>query len=100
VAIRTSPTLNNKQKKQKTFMKKLLVILLAVTLVSFAAEKFIVIRMPEDKMNYHWQNLNNAKQIINSSNLPHQQALFLLTSIDSLQKDIQSTASIDSLSKK
>lgn len=76
-----------------------LVALVAVVLMSFVAEKFIVIRMPEEKMNYHWQNLNGMKQIVSGSNIPHQQAIFLLTSIDSLQKDIQSSASLDTSSQ-
>jgi hypothetical protein len=97
VAIRTSPTLNNKQKKQETFMKKLLVIILAVTLVSFAAEKFIVVKFKEEQINYHWQNMQAIKQVVSGSNLPHQQALFILKSIDSLQVDIQKSAAIDSL---
>jgi hypothetical protein len=78
-------------------MKKLLVILLAVTLVSFAAEKFIVVKFKEEQINYHWQNLSTIKQIVNGSSLPHNQALFILQSVDSLQRDIQSTAVIDSL---
>lgn len=98
VAIRTSPTLNNKQKKQKTFMKKLLVILLAVTLVSFAAEKFIVVKFKEEQINYHWQNLNAVKNLVNQSALPHNQVVFIIQSVDSLQKDIQASALLDSTS--
>jgi len=81
-------------------MKKLLVIIAALALVSFAAEKFIVVKFKEEQINYHWQNLGTIKQIINASQLPHQQAIFCLQAIDSLQKDIQASAVIDSTTLK
>ena len=78
-------------------MKKVVSILVvAVILMSFVAEKFIVIRMKEDQINFHWQGLNNTKQLVNKSSLPHDQVVYILQSIDSLQKDIQLNASIDS----
>lgn len=81
-------------------MKKVLFAIAAITLVSFTVEKFVVIKFKEDQVNYHWQNLNAIKQVVNQSALPHNQAIFVLQSIDSLQKDIQSSASIDSTLKK
>lgn len=81
-------------------MKKVIFALAAITLVSFTVEKFVVIKFKEDQVNYHWQNLNTIKQVVNQSALPHNQAIFVLQSIDSLQKDIQSSASIDSTLKK
>jgi hypothetical protein len=81
-------------------MKKVIFALAAITLVSFTVEKFVVIKFKEDQVNYHWQNLNAIKQVVNQSALPHNQAIFVLQSIDSLQKDIQSSASIDSTLKK
>lgn len=78
--------------------KLILVALVALILVSFAAEKFIVIRMPEDKMNYHWQNLNGIKQIVGNSDIPHRQVVYILQSIDSFQKDVQVSAALDSTS--
>lgn len=81
-------------------MKKLLVIIAALVLVSFAAEKFIVVKFKEDQINYHWQNLSAIKQVVSSSNLPHQQAIFVLKAIDSLQIDIQKSAILDSTTLK
>jgi len=81
-------------------MKKLLVIIAALVLVSFAAEKFIVVKFKEDQINYHWQNLNAVKNIVNQSALPHNQVVFILQSVDSLQKDIQASAVIDSTTLK
>ena len=78
--------------------KLILLALVALILMSFAAEKFIVIRMPEDKMNYHWQNLSGIKQIVSQSDLPHRQVVYILQSIDSFQKDVQVSAALDSTS--
>ena len=79
--------------------KKLLVLsVVSVALLSFVAEKFIVIRMPEEKMNYHWQNLSGIKQVVSQSDLPHRQVVYIVQSIDSLQRDIQASASLDSTS--
>lgn len=81
-------------------MKKLLVIIAALVLVSFAAEKFIVVKFKEEQINYHWQNLNTVKQVVSQSDLPHRQVVFIVASIDSLQKDIQASAVIDSTTLK
>jgi len=79
--------------------KLILVALVALILVSFVAEKFIVIRMPEDKMNYHWQNLQGIKQVVGNSDLPHRQVVYILQSIDSFQKDVQVSATLDTSSQ-
>ena len=81
-------------------MKKLLVIIAALVLVSFAADKFIVVKFKEEQINYHWQNLNTVKQVVSQSDLPHRQVVFIVASIDSLQKDIQASAVIDSTTLK
>ncbi len=81
-------------------MKKLFIILGAITILSFATQKFIVVKFKEEQINYHWQNLNAVKQVVSQSDLPHRQVVFIIASIDSLQKDIQSTAILDSTLKK
>lgn len=77
--------------------KVALISILAIILMSFAAEKFIVVKFKEEQINYHWQNLNTIKQVVNSSSLPHNQVVFILQSVDSLQKDIQASAVLDSI---
>ncbi|WP_395767543.1 hypothetical protein [Aquirufa sp.] len=77
-------------------MKKILLVGASVALFSFAAEKFITMRMPEPTVNYHWNNLNNIKLIADQSNLPHAQVKFIIAAIDSLQKDMQKNARLDS----
>jgi hypothetical protein len=77
-------------------MKKILLLAASVALFSFAAEKFITMRIPEPTVNYHWNNLNNIKLIADQSNLPHAQVKFIISSIDSLQKDMARNARLDS----
>ncbi len=77
-------------------MKKLLFIAGSFALFSFAAEKFITMRVAEPTINYHWNNLNNIKAIADQSNLPHAQVKFIIASIDSLQKDLAKNARLDS----
>lgn len=81
-------------------MKKTLAFIGVLGLLSFTVEKFVTVKFSEEQINYHWQNLNTIKQIINQSNLPHQQAVFVIQSVDSLQKDIQTSARIDSVQSK
>ena len=77
--------------------KTVLAILTALVLMSFVvAEKFIVVKFKEEQMNYHWQSLNQVKALVSQSDLPHRQVVYIVTSIDSLQKDIQATAVLDS----
>ena len=46
--------------------KTVLAVAALVLLMSFVvAEKFIVVKMKEEQMNYHWQNLNTIKQVVN-----------------------------------
>lgn len=79
---------------------QVLLILVAFLILSFTAEKYIVVKFKEEQINYHWQNLQTIKQVVSQSDLPHRQVVFIIQSVDSLQKDIQSTAVIDSTSKK
>jgi hypothetical protein len=44
--------------------------------------------------------MNQIKAIVDQSNLPHNQAVFVIKSIDSLQKSIQVNAKIDSTTLK
>ena len=81
-------------------MKQVSLILLAILLLSFVAEKFVVIRFKEDQVNYHWQNLNAIQQVVNQSALPHNQVVFIIQSVDSLKKDIQANVTIDSTTSK
>lgn len=73
----------------------------AAIMVSFTAEmeKFITIRFSEPALNYHWNSINQVKAIVDQSALPHNQVVFIVKSLDSLQKGIQASAKIDSAQK-
>jgi hypothetical protein len=78
-------------------MKHILMLAGALALFSFAADKFISMRIAEPAVNYHWNNLNSIKVIADQSNLPHSQVKFIISSIDSLQKDMARNARLDSV---
>ena len=81
-------------------MKKTLAFIGVLGLLSFTVEKFITVKFSEEQINYHWQNLNTIKSVVNQSALPHNQVVFILQSVDSLQKDIQTNAKLDSTTTK
>ena len=45
-------------------------------------------KFSESEINTHYQNLSAIKQIVDKSNLPHQEVIFIEKSIDSLQGEI------------
>lgn len=59
-----------------------------VLLASFTADKYFTLKFSEAALNKHFQNLSTIKQIALSSNLPHQEVMFITNSVDSLQADI------------
>ncbi len=77
-------------------MKKLFIAILVFGLMSFAAEKYISIKLSENQISFHWKNMETIKKIVDESNIPHAQAKFIIASIDSLQKDINKHAKVDS----
>ena len=81
-------------------MKKLLTTAAVIALLSFAADKFITVKFTESQINYHWNSLNQIKSLIDKSELPHNQVVYIVKSIDSLQHDIQLSEKIDSTIKK
>ena len=73
-------------------VKSILVIALAiiafVTLASFVGEQYYTLKFSVAVFNRHFQKLSAIKQLATSSNLPHQDVMFIANSIDSLQSDI------------
>jgi hypothetical protein len=80
----------------KNRIKQVLVAAGAVVLLSFTVTKVVTIKFTDEQMNFHWQNLNNIKGVIDQSNLPHAQAKALIFAIDSLQTDINKSYKLDS----
>jgi hypothetical protein len=79
-------------------MKKILLLFLVLLLLSFSAEKYYIFKMTEKQANYHWQNMEQIKSILDQSMLPHIQVKQIITAIDTLQRDLQIGLKIDSLS--
>jgi hypothetical protein len=80
----------------KNRIKNVLIVASALVLLSFTVNKVVTIKFTEDQMNFHWQNLNNIKAIVDQSSLPHAQAKALIFAIDSLQADINKSYRLDS----
>jgi hypothetical protein len=81
-------------------MKKIflpIVTLALIFLCAFTSEKMYVFRFKETQINYHWQNLEAIKILMDQSSLPHIQVKQAVAAIDSLQKDMQRVMSIDTL---
>lgn len=83
--------------KKSNILAAIAVLAFGLFSFAFAVEKFVTVKMTEQNLNYHWQNLNQIKVIIDQSNIPHNQAVYVVKSIDSLQKSIQATAKLDSI---
>lgn len=77
-------------------MKYLLLLFLFVAMSSFVGERFFHFTLSEKQANYHWQNLEQIKIILDQSMLPHVQVKQVLAVIDTLQKDLQIGLRIDS----
>jgi predicted DNA-binding ArsR family transcriptional regulator len=78
-------------------MKKILGIVLLLGLVAFSTEKVYIFRFTEPQINFHWQNLEAIKQIMDQSALPHNQVKQAVNAIDSLQKDMRRVLTIDTI---
>jgi hypothetical protein len=79
-------------------MKKINTLLLGTALfglLAFASEKVYVFKFSEPQINYHWQNLEAIKLMMDQSALPHNQVKQAVGAIDSLQKDMRSVLTID-----
>ncbi len=77
-------------------MRNLLYVLILLFLMSFGVERYYQFKMTESQANFHWQNLENLKIMLDNSNQPHSQVKMALIAIDSLQKDMQLGLTIDS----
>ena len=76
----------------KTLKKNSLIFF--ITILGFAFVAFtnlpdsFTFTFSESEINTHYQNLSAIKVIIERSNLPHQEVVFVEKSIDSLQGEI------------
>ena len=57
-------------------------------LTAFAAEKTFTLKFSETDINKHYQKLSVIRQIVDNSNLSHQEVVYVTKAIDSLQSEI------------
>jgi hypothetical protein len=74
--------------KKLTKIKFGLSLLVILALTAFTADKVYTLKYSEEALNKHFNNLSAIKAVVEKSNLPHQEVVFVLNSIDSLQKSI------------
>ena len=68
-------------------MKKTILALVVIASLAFGYQysKPLTVTATEEQWSFHFKNMAQIKDIVNQSNLPHQQVLFVLNSLDSLQ---------------
>ena len=71
-----------------TTMKFGFLLLAILALTAFTADKVYTLKFSEEALNKHFNNLSAIKAVVEKSNLPHQEVVFVVNSIDSLQKSI------------
>ena len=81
-------------KNSKNFVKGIFIGMTIMCLTAFAAEKVFTLKFSEGEINKHYQKLTLIRQIIDNSNLAHQDVVFVTKSIDSLQSDIFSQVKV------
>ncbi|MFM1856954.1 MAG: hypothetical protein RLZ05_14 [Bacteroidota bacterium] len=74
---------------------KLIAGTILVGIFAFTSEKLYIFKFSEPQINYHWQNLEAIKQMMDQSALPHNQVKQAVGAIDSLQKDMRKVLTID-----
>lgn len=75
-------------KSSNNLVKGIFIGMGVMAMVAFAAEKTFTLKFSETDINKHYQKLSIIKQIVDNSNLAHQDVMFVSKSIDSLQADI------------
>jgi hypothetical protein len=75
-------------KNSKNFTKGFFFGMSMMCLTAFTAEKIFTLKFSEVDINKHYQKLSLIRQIVDNSNLSHQDVVFVTKSIDSLQAEI------------
>jgi hypothetical protein len=75
-------------KENKKFIKGIFIGMGVMALTAFAAEKTFTLKFSETEINKHYQKLSVIRQIVDNSNLSHQEVVYVTKAIDSLQADI------------
>ncbi len=75
-------------KSSKNLLKGIFIGMGVMALTAFAAEKTFTLKFSETDINKHYQKLSVIRQIVDNSNLSHQEVVYVTKAIDSLQADI------------
>lgn len=75
-------------RKNNNLVKGIFIGMGVMALTAFAAEKTFTLKFSETEINKHYQKLSVIRQIVDNSNLSHQEVVYVTKSIDSLQAEI------------
>ena len=75
-------------KSSKNLLNGILIGMAIMALTAFTAEKVFTFNFSETDINKHYQKLSVIRQIVDNSNLSHQEVIYVTKAIDSLQADI------------
>ena len=75
-------------KSSKNLLNGILIGMAIMALTAFTAEKVFTFKFSETDINKHYQKLSVIRQIVDNSNLSHQEVIYVTKAIDSLQADI------------
>jgi len=74
--------------KNNNLVKGIFIGIGVTLLTAFAAEKTFILKFSETDINKHYQKLSVIRQIVDNSNLSHQEVVYVTKAIDSLQSEI------------
>jgi hypothetical protein len=75
-------------KSSNNLLKGIFIGIGVTLLIAFTAEKTFTLKFSETDINKHYQKLSVIRQIVDNSNLSHQEVVYVTKSIDSLQAEI------------
>jgi hypothetical protein len=75
-------------RKNNNLVKGIFIGMGVMLLTAFAAEKTFTLKFSETDINKHYQKLSVIRQIVDNSNLSHQEVVYVTKAIDSLQAEI------------
>ena len=68
-------------------MKKLLIAAFVICSFAFGYQtgKSLTVTASQEQWEYVFKTMNQSKELVNRSNLPHQEVVFVLNAVDSFQ---------------
>ncbi len=75
-------------RKNNNLVKGIFIGMGVMALTAFVAEKTFTLKFSETDINKYYQKLSVIRQIVDNSNLSHQEVVYVTKAIDSLQADI------------